>query len=246
MPLLRIALLLLLTAGPLFAADTAAEVKEHIKAGQTHYAIGEFEDAIKEFRLAYKLRQDPGLLFNIAQCARQLHDYQQAYFHYRQYLNQRPDAANKTEVQSLIEQMRRRIDEEQEQKTRVARDPAAAGNFESTLPGPVDAQPGAAVKAPAAAIGGKAPAGAEASHPARIAGYVVLGLGVVAEGAAFMLHSSAQSAADQFNQKYAAGTLTAADAKLKSDAQSKGKLATAALAGGLALLATSAVLCFAF
>jgi hypothetical protein len=73
-----------------------------------------------------------------------------------------------------------------------------------------------------------------------------LGLGVAAEGAAFVFHSSAQSAADQFNQKYAAGTLTAADAKLKSDAQSKGKLATAALAGGLALLAASAVLCFAF
>jgi tetratricopeptide (TPR) repeat protein len=240
-----ITLLLLALAGPALA-DTAVEVKEHIKAGQTHYAIGEFEDAIKEFRLAYKLRQDPGLLFNMAQCARQLHDYEQAYFHYRQYLNQRPDAANKTEVQSLIEQMRRRMDEEQEQKTRVARDPAAAGNFESTLPGPVDAQSGASAKAPAAAIAGKAPAGAEASHRVHIAGYVALGLGVAAEGAAFVFHSSAQSAADQFNQKYAAGTLTAADAKLKSDAQSKGKLATAALAGGLALLATSAVLCFAF
>lgn len=246
MPVLRIVFLLLLATGPLLAADGAAEIKEHIKAGQTHYAIGEFEEAIKEFRLAYKLRQDPGLLFNIAQCARQLHDYQQAYFHYRQYLNQRPDAANKAEVQSLIEQMRRKIDEEAEQKTRVARDPAAAANPEATLPAqPEAARAKPATSAPAAAVTGAVPA-AKASPNLRIAGYVALGLGAAAGGTALLFHSSAQSTADQFNQKYAAGTLTGADAKLKSDAQSKGKLATVALAGGLALLVAGAVLCFAF
>jgi tetratricopeptide (TPR) repeat protein len=239
MPVLRFALLLLLAAGPLLAADSAAEMKAHIKAGQTHYQIGEFEAAIKEFREAYKLKQDPGLLFNIAQCARQLRDYQQAYFHYRQYLTQLPNAANRKEVEALIEQMKRKADEEAEQKARAQRDSAAAS-------APAAATAPTAASAPAAAVSPKAPAAIESSHPARIAGYVVLGLGVAAEGAAFVFHSSAQSAADQFNQKYSAGTLTPADSKLKSDAQSKGTLATVALAGGAALLITGAVLCFAF
>jgi hypothetical protein len=60
------------------------------------------------------------------------------------------------------------------------------------------------------------------------------------------MHNSAQSSADRFNQKHAAGTLTAADAQLKSDAESKGKLATVAAVGGLLLLASGAALTFVF
>jgi tetratricopeptide (TPR) repeat protein len=233
MPVLIAALFLALGAP---SADVSKEVREHLKAGQLHYSLGEFADAAKEFRQAFRLKQDPGLLFNIAQCERQLHEYQQAYFHYRQYLNARADAPNKTEVESLIEQMRYKMDEEAEQKTRIARDPAAAKNSESTLP-----------VAPAESVApARAPAPAAGTSRLRITGYAALGAGALGEGLAFVFHNSAKSAADQFNSKYAAGTLTGADAQLKSDAESKGKLATAALIGGAALLVTGAVLCLAF
>ncbi len=215
MPILRFALLLALAAGPILAADSAAEMKAHIKAAQTHYQIGEFDAAIKEFREAYKLKQDPGLLFNIATCARQLHDYQQAYFHYRQYLAQRPDAANRKEVEALIDQMKHKAEEEEARAAHASAaapkpaDPPKSANAPEVRPEPAAAKaqptaaraPAAAEKVPAAAVTASAPQVAEASHPARIAGYVALGLGVAAEGAAFIFHSSAQSAADQFNQK---------------------------------------------
>ena len=220
------------------ATDNSAQAREHFKAAQLHYSLGEFEEAVKDFREAYRLRQEPAILFNIAQGYRQLGKYSDAYFYYRQYLSQKADAPNRAEVESLVEQMRRRMDDENEQKMRTERDPAAVHNSEGTLPSP-HVEP-AAVALPASA-GQK-----KGTPPLHIAGYAALGAGALAEGAALFFHGSAQSSADQFNRKYAAGQLTTADSKLRSDAQSKGKLATAALIGGGLLLVTGAVLSFAF
>src|SRR6185503_6165453 len=133
------------------------------------------------------------LLFNIAQSHRQLHQWEPARFNYRQYLNLKPDAPNRAEVEELIGQMQRRIDEEREQQTRVPRDQTVAKNTDTLLPAPPKPA------APAAAV---APAPAEPSgHPLRWAGYAALGTGAAVEVVAFLMHSSAQSAADQFNQK---------------------------------------------
>jgi len=228
---------ILLAASP---ADVTAQAREHFKAGQLHYALGEFEEAVKDFRETYRLRQEPAILFNIAQCYRQMRQWKDAYFNYRQYLNQKKDPSNRDEAESLAEQMRLKMEEEEEQRTRVARNPAAAQNQESTLAAatlppqepPLFAQPASA-----------APASVKPLH---VAGYAAMGAGVLAGGLAFVFHNSAQSAADQFNQKYQSGQLTAGDAQLRDDAQSKGKLATAALIGGAILLAGGAVLSFAF
>jgi hypothetical protein len=80
----------------------------------------------------------------------------------------------------------------------------------------------------------------------RYTGYAMIGVGLVAGGVAYAMHSSAQSAADQFNGKYQAGGLTAADTKLRDDAQSKGNLATESLIAGLALVTAGGALTIAF
>ena len=236
MPVLITALYFALAA----PADNNAQAREYFKSAQLHYSLGEFEEAVKDFREAYRLRQEPAILFNIAQGYRQLSRYSDAYFYYRQYLSQKADAPNRPEVESLVEQMRRRMDEENEQKMRTERDPAAVHNTEVTL---------ASQHAEAAAFAAQASAAAAKRASTRrlqFAGYAALGAGALAEGVAVAFHSSAQSSADQFNGKYASGQLTTADAQLRSAAQSKGKLATAALIGGALLLVTGAVLSFAF
>jgi len=300
MSLLKAVALALLVATPALA-DATSEAREHFKKGQTHYALGEFEEAAREYREAYRFRPEPVILFNIGQSCRQIRQWQQAYFYYREYLSKKPDASNREETESLIEQMRRRMDEEEEQRLRVPRDPAAAHNDESELPlsrlyskengakapaPPAATSPasGAAVptsSAPAPANGTNAapppaaplaaavpspvvpaaskpaaPVPAEVTAPApapmverhtlRVVGYAALGAGVVGEGLALLFHGSAQSAANEFNQKHAAGTLTSSDASLKSDAESKGRLATVAALGGVLLLATGGLLSFAF
>lgn len=219
------------------AEEVTAQAREHFKAAQLHYSLGEFEEAAKEFRETYRLRQEPAILFNIAQCHRQMRQWKEAYFNYRQYLGQKKDAPNKDEAESLAEQMRLKMEEEEEQRTRIARNPAAAQNGESTLAV-------ASLPPQEAPLFPQQPS--PTLKPLHVAGYVAIGAGVLAEGLAFVFHSSAQSAADQFNQKYQSGQLTPADAHLRDDAQSKGKLATAALIGGALLLAAGGVLSFAF
>lgn len=232
---------LVLLASP----DPTSQARERFKSAQLHYSLGEFEDAVKDFREAYRLRQEPAILFNIAQCYRQLRMWREAYFNYRQYLNLKKDVQNRDEVESLLGEMRKRMDEEDAQKTRIAPNPALAKNAETTLSIPAT-PPQPPQEAPLFATSAPVPQEGGGVRPAHVAGYVALGLGVAAEGAAFLFHSSAQTAADQFNQKYQSGQLTAADAQLKNDAQSKGTLATAALIGGAALIVTGAVLSFAF
>ena len=239
MPLLRRMLLVLLLSGPVLA-DVNADVRAHFKKGQTHYALGEFQAAIEEFREAYRLKQEPAILFNLAQSYRQIHEWQHAYFHYRQYLNQRPDAPNRTEVEGLIEQMKSKMDDEE----RLAKADAAA--TPTTPPPAITTKPTTPPPQKPAFVTNTPTPKIEESHALRYTGYVALGLGVVAEGAAFAFHNSAQSSADQFNNKYQAGTLTPADSKLRDDAQSKGKLATTAVVAGAALLVTGAILSFAF
>jgi tetratricopeptide (TPR) repeat protein len=228
----------------------------HFKKGQTHYALGEFQEAIEEFREAYRLRQEPAILFNLAQSYRQIHEWQHAYFHYRQYLNQNPEASNRVEVESLIEQMKTKIDEDERaakaQPAPVpvvveAAQPPAQQAVAATEPVRMATPPPEAQKPAFVAPTPTAPAAPPPrGHGLRYAGYAALGAGAIAGGVALVLHGSAQSAADQFNGKYQAGTLTAADSRLRDEATSKGKLATEALIAGAVLIAGGAVLSFAF
>src|SRR4051812_43458570 len=233
--LMSLLIALLLAASP---TDNTAQAREHFKAAQLHYSLGEFEQAVKEFREAYRLRQEPAILFNIAQCHRQMRQWKDAYFNYRQYLNQKKDAPNREEAESLAEQMRLKMDEEEEQRTRVERNPASALNPEHTMPA-------AALPATEAPLFPQQPS-SSGSKSLHIAGYAAMGAGVVAGGMALLFHSSAQSSADEFNQKYQSGQLTSGDAHLRDDAESKGKTATACAIGAAVLVATGAVLSFAF
>jgi hypothetical protein len=368
MPVLRLLFALILLAGPVLA-DTNADVRAHFKKGQMHYALGEFPEAIGEFREAYRLKQEPAILFNLAQTYRQLHEWQHAYFHYRQYLIAKPNAPNRAEVEDFIEQMKNRMDEEdraaradfnqrvdgapqhappvvaqtapvavasqpapaavapERAPVAVASQPAPAAVAPERAPAAVAPQPFAAAVAPerapavtpspsavesppsvasnssasndapsdvarpastapsshsaavtdpaAVAAATRAPpvvltpqpvpaAGAPPSKPEfvdsspgplvvekhasawRYTGYAMIGVGLVAGGVAYAMHSSAQSSADQFNSKYQANALTPADTKLRDESESKGRLATEALIAGIGLVAAGGALTIAF
>lgn len=148
-------------------ADEMAEAKEHFKKGQTHYALGEFAEAVAEFRDAYRLRDEPAILFNIAQAMRQLGQYKQAHFYYSQYLSRRPEAGNRADVEQFMAQMRRKADAEEEAE-RVRREGEAAR-----------AQAARAIE-PQAVAPASAPTAIVVSPP----GTAVAGVGASAGGAA--------------------------------------------------------------
>ena len=72
---------------PAFAEPSEAEksARAHVAASQQFFNLGKFEPALAELEEAYKLKAAPGLLFNIAQCHRQLKHYERAAFFYKAY-----------------------------------------------------------------------------------------------------------------------------------------------------------------
>lgn len=80
-----------------------------IQAGQ-HYKDGRFMQALDSYRRAYDVAPVPELLFNIGQCHFQLKSYEWAVFFYQGYLADRPRAANRALVESLIAESRRHLE----------------------------------------------------------------------------------------------------------------------------------------
>ncbi len=87
---LSVGLALLLALSPFAAhADPASETKAKAlyKDGMKAYDVGDFSAALELYSDAYKLAPLPGFLFNIAQCHRQLSNFEQAAFFYGRFVD---------------------------------------------------------------------------------------------------------------------------------------------------------------
>jgi hypothetical protein len=105
-----LAILLLAIAGPAWADDPKQEAKARYTTGQSHYNLNEFQEALQDFKEAYRLFPDPVFLFNVAQCERQLGNLDEAIRFYRSYLRNKPKAPNRQEVVRRIDEMQAAID----------------------------------------------------------------------------------------------------------------------------------------
>ncbi len=109
------------------ADDNKIRARQHFEKGQTHYKLGQFEEALSEYSQAYKLAPLAGFLFNIGQCHRRLEDYEQAVFFLKGYLREKPKAKNRALVENLINdaekkfKLRKEQDRKQEEQLRQAR-----------------------------------------------------------------------------------------------------------------------------
>ena len=102
-----------------------ARAKALYEAAITHYNLSEYGDALKDFKEAYRLVHDPALLFNLAQCHRQLKEFDEARM-YRAYRREYPDAPNRSEVDRLVTQMDEAIAERRTQQPPTGTLPAPA------------------------------------------------------------------------------------------------------------------------
>jgi tetratricopeptide (TPR) repeat protein len=102
-------LMVLAGAGPSWAAepskDPKQEAKAHFTAGQSHYNLNEFSDALREFKEGYRLYPDAVFLYNLGQCERQLNHPEEAIRFYRSFLREQPKAPNRQEVQGKIAEL---------------------------------------------------------------------------------------------------------------------------------------------
>ena len=84
------------------AQDDAGLARAHFNKGTRFYEVGDYLQALDEFKAAHMAKTDPAFLFNIAQCHRQLGHLDQAVTLYKRYLAASPNAANRAEVEKRI------------------------------------------------------------------------------------------------------------------------------------------------
>ena len=102
--MLGIAVVVLLFAGTATAENRLA-AKESFRRGMQHYNLAEYSEALADFKDAYRNYEDPSLLFNIAQCERQLDHKPEAIRGYKTYLAAASNAPNREEVKQMIAEL---------------------------------------------------------------------------------------------------------------------------------------------
>ncbi len=107
-------------------ADDKHAAKTAAKQATTDYKLGDFKAALGGYSEAYRLFPAPGLLFNIAQCHKNLKNHEQAIHFYEGYLRELPKAKNRSDVEALLAETRRELDaqraaEEQRRQEEQAR-----------------------------------------------------------------------------------------------------------------------------
>ncbi len=108
-----------LIAGVVLAggADPARTAqRRHFARAQALYLSGRFREALAEYQKALEARFHPVIVFNIAQCYRQLGEWKKALFAYRLYLEKRPGAPNRAEVEQWIRVLERRVAQEERRR----------------------------------------------------------------------------------------------------------------------------------
>lgn len=125
--------LLLLASTPALAADAAAaKSKALYQQAQANYDRGEMAKALELYLQAYEAKALPGFLFNIAQCHRQLRNYERAAFYFKRYLALAPRTPNAQVVRDLIAEVEARQSEADDEK-RVESERATLRNQEVEL-----------------------------------------------------------------------------------------------------------------
>lgn len=89
-------------ASPAGDGSDVDKAREHLRKASVHYDLQEFRKALTEFREAYRLKNDPVILFDMGQCNRKMGKYREAIDFYKSYLRKVPSGTNRAEAERLI------------------------------------------------------------------------------------------------------------------------------------------------
>ena len=103
--------------------EDAGKAREHYAVGLRAFDLGKYDEAIAEFEAAYRYKDAPGLLYNIAQAYRLSNRPEEAVRYYRTYLERKPDAANRAEAESKIERLASILEERKVKNPALAEAP---------------------------------------------------------------------------------------------------------------------------
>lgn len=158
-------------------ADDRTEAHKHYIKGTKAFDLGAYDEAISEYSIAYRIKDDPALLYNLGQAHRLANHPADAIHFYRMYLTKVPDAPNRDEVttklselQGRIEQQhateQQRLEDERKAAEKRANDESRAHSRQTTPTGDV------------AVVQSSPPIDRKSGRTTMIAGAVVAGVGV--------------------------------------------------------------------
>lgn len=98
------------------SADATAEARDHYRRGTNAFNLGHYLDAVKEYEAAYQIKEDPALLFNIAQAYRLAGENESAVRVYKSFVHQLPDSSLAPEVEKRIAELQQIIDQQRRAK----------------------------------------------------------------------------------------------------------------------------------
>lgn len=109
------------------------EAGKHFMAGDQAYKLGDFTTAVKEFEEAFRLSEDPIVLFNIAQATRKQYEGEPEVRHlqrardlYRTFLREVPDSSLRSEAEKLLKEVEDMLAARQDQEKEREKAAAAA------------------------------------------------------------------------------------------------------------------------
>ena len=106
------------------AGDSSKDrARQHYRKATQLYEIGRWDEAIAEYEKAYALREDPSLLFNMAQTCRRKGDLKRALDLYKNYLVKEPESPLRGEVEDRIRTLKAQV--EQGEQSNEAQKPVA-------------------------------------------------------------------------------------------------------------------------
>jgi tetratricopeptide (TPR) repeat protein len=151
-----------LLGGRAALADDASDAKSHYQKATAHYAVGEYKEAADEYEAAFKLKQDPALLYNAAQSHRLAGNNQKALLLYKNLVKLYPNTKYSTEAKDRIEKLEEAIATTQSPPN----GPAPVGDIPSGVAAPAPTAPPPPVPPAPAVAAAPAPLVTAAPPPA--------------------------------------------------------------------------------
>jgi tetratricopeptide (TPR) repeat protein len=194
----------MLLHGAAALADDRTLARDHYLKGTKQFDLGRYDAAVNEYMAAYELKDDPALLYNIAQAHRLAGHAAQALHFYRRFLLKAPNTPQRDDVEQKISELEKLV-EQQNRAQNMPPDSTIRPNNTNETPAPVAPPPVVpaprVVQPPSPVL--PTPPSAEASGSGRtkkLAGLItgVSGMALVGVGIAFAV--LAQSASNDLTQ----------------------------------------------
>ncbi len=193
-------------------ADERAAAREHYYRGTKAFELGLYDEAIAEYMAAYKAKDDPALLYNIAQSHRLAGHPVEALRFYKVYLIKLPASSNRIEVESKIVELEKLVEQQKKAAHEMPPDqvkPLGAAPPAETGAARTEPAPAPAVEetspAPSPAAETVAAANPNAGRTKKIAGLAVAAVGIAAVAAGIALEVLAKQSSDDLTAVDRAG-----------------------------------------